>query len=51
MTSLSASAPLFGRIVTAMVTPFGADGALNLATAARLADHLVNTGSDGVLVC
>ena len=43
--------PLFGRIVTAMVTPFDAAGAVDLATAARLADALVNNGSDGVLVC
>ena len=51
MTSPSSSTPLFGRIVTAMVTPFDATGALDLVNAARLADHLVNTGSDGVLVC
>ena len=43
--------PLFGRIVTAMVTPFDAAGAIDLATAAQLADALVNSGSDGVLVC
>ena len=51
MTSPSSSAPLLGRIITAMVTPFDGDGALDLSVAARLADHLVNTGSDGVLVC
>jgi len=34
-----------------MVTPFNGEGSVDLATAARLADHLVNTGSDGVLVC
>lgn len=51
MNSSSSAPPLFGRIITAMVTPFDAEGALDLATAARLADHLVNTGSDGVLVC
>lgn len=39
-----------GRVVTAMVTPFSADGALDLAGAADLAHHLVATGSDGVLV-
>ena len=43
--------PLFGRIVTAMVTPFDAAGAVDLATAARLAHELVSSGSDGVLVC
>jgi 4-hydroxy-tetrahydrodipicolinate synthase len=33
-----------------MVTPFGADGALDLAGAARLATHLADNGSDGLLV-
>ena len=51
MTNSPSSTPLFGRIVTAMVTPFDGEGALDLAVAARLADHLVHTGSDGVLVC
>tara|TARA_B100001741_G_scaffold70107_1_gene56169 strand:- start:247 stop:831 length:585 start_codon:yes stop_codon:yes gene_type:complete len=49
MSSLS-SAP-FGRVVTAMVTPFAADGSLDLPLAARLAQHLVAHGSDGLLVC
>lgn len=34
-----------------MVTPFQPDGAVDLATAARLADHLVAHGSDGLVVC
>ena len=41
----------FGRVVTAMVTPFQADGAVNLELAARLADHLVANGSDGLVIC
>ena len=49
MSSLS-SAP-FGRVVTAMVTPFAADGAVDLPLAARLAQHLVANGSDGLVVC
>ncbi len=40
----------FGRVLTAMVTPFTADGALNLATAAVLADRLVRQGNDGLVV-
>ena len=44
------SAP-FGRVITAMVTPFDAKGAVDLPLAARLARHLVDTGSDGLLVC
>jgi 4-hydroxy-tetrahydrodipicolinate synthase len=39
-----------GRVVTAMVTPFDAEGALDLDGAQRLADHLVATGTDTVLV-
>lgn len=41
----------FGRVVTAMVTPFAADGSVNLELAARLADHLVRHGSDGLVLC
>ncbi|MGA1077719.1 MAG: 4-hydroxy-tetrahydrodipicolinate synthase [Nitriliruptoraceae bacterium] len=39
-----------GRVVTAMVTPFTADGALDVAGVATLAAHLVATGSDGIVV-
>ncbi|HIK36724.1 MAG TPA: 4-hydroxy-tetrahydrodipicolinate synthase [Geminocystis sp. M7585_C2015_104] len=42
---------LFGRVLTAMVTPFTADGAVNYAMAERLAYHLVTNGSDGLVVC
>ncbi|MCP9775610.1 4-hydroxy-tetrahydrodipicolinate synthase [Cyanobium sp. HWJ4-Hawea] len=41
----------FGRVVTAMVTPFAADGSLDLDLAARLAVHLVDNGSDGLVLC
>jgi 4-hydroxy-tetrahydrodipicolinate synthase len=34
-----------------MVTPFAADGSLNIDSARRLAHHLVDTGSDGIVVC
>jgi len=40
----------FGRVLTAMVTPFTADGALDLDAAARVAEHLVDNGNDGVVV-
>lgn len=40
----------FGRVLTAMVTPFTADGALDLAGAQRLAAHLVDAGNDGLVV-
>ena len=41
----------FGRLVTAMVTPFDETGAVDVALAGRLARHLVDEGSDGLLVC
>lgn len=44
-----APAPL-GRVLTAMVTPFTDDGAVDLEAAARVAEHLVATGHDGVVV-
>src|SRR3954463_11095917 len=40
----------FGRVLTAMVTPFDADGRLDLARAEELADHLVELGNDGLVV-
>ena len=49
-TSACAQAP-FGRVITAMVTPFSADGAVDLELAARLAEHLVAHGSDGLVLC
>ncbi|MDF2500733.1 MAG: Dihydrodipicolinate synthase [Anaerosporomusa subterranea] len=40
----------FGRILTAMVTPFHEDGSVNYQAAAALARHLVANGSDGLVV-
>ena len=40
----------FGRVLTAMVTPFGEDGALDLDGAARLARWLVGNGNEGLVV-
>ena len=40
----------FGRVLTAMVTPFAPDGSLDLDGAARLADALVSLGNDGLVV-
>ncbi|MGS2614620.1 4-hydroxy-tetrahydrodipicolinate synthase [Micromonospora sp. LZ34] len=41
----------FGRVLTAMVTPFTADGSLDLDGAARLANHLVDKqGNDALVV-
>jgi 4-hydroxy-tetrahydrodipicolinate synthase len=43
-------APL-GDLLTAMITPFAGDGSVNLDAARRIARHLVDTGSDGIVVC
>ena len=40
----------FGRILTAMVTPFNNDGSVNYGEAVKLAQYLVNNGSDGLVV-
>jgi 4-hydroxy-tetrahydrodipicolinate synthase len=40
----------FGRVITAMVTPFHEDGSVNYEGAAELARHLVANGSDGLVV-
>lgn len=47
---MAASAPRFGAMVTAMVTPFDDDGALDVDGAARLARWLADNGSDGLVV-
>jgi 4-hydroxy-tetrahydrodipicolinate synthase len=43
-------APRFGRVITAMVTPFDDDGALDLGVAIELARWLVAHGSDGLVL-
>ena len=49
--SASSEQPIFGRLLTAMITPFGPDGKVNLTEAARLAQHLVdNQGHDGLVI-
>ncbi len=42
--------PRFGRVLTAMVTPFAPDGQVDYALAERLAVHLVAQGSDGLVI-
>ena len=41
----------FGRVLTAMITPFTADDRVNYDVAARLAAHLADNGTDTVVVC
>lgn len=40
----------FGEVITAMVTPFRADGALDIEAAGALAKRLVEHGSDGLVL-
>jgi 4-hydroxy-tetrahydrodipicolinate synthase len=48
--SATPAAAAFGRVLTAMVTPFRTDGSLDLEAAQRLATHLVDHGCDGLVV-
>ncbi|MEL6351894.1 MAG: 4-hydroxy-tetrahydrodipicolinate synthase [Cyanobacteria bacterium J06627_28] len=43
--------PRFGRVLTAMVTPFHANGEVNYEVAEKFASHLVDNGTDTVVVC
>ena len=40
----------FGRLLTAMVTPFDAQGSIDYVQARKLARNLLDSGSDGVVV-
>ncbi len=40
----------FGRLLTAMITPFDSSGAVDHGTVWDLARHLVDTGSEGIVV-
>ena len=42
--------PPFGRVLTAMVTPFGPDGSIDLKRAGELAERLVDEGNDGLVI-
>jgi 4-hydroxy-tetrahydrodipicolinate synthase len=49
--SISPSEPPFGRLLTAMVTPFAGDGSLDLDAAAGLASYLIDDlGTDGLVI-
>ncbi|MEO6652726.1 MAG: 4-hydroxy-tetrahydrodipicolinate synthase [Ilumatobacteraceae bacterium] len=43
--------PRFGRIVSAMITPYDSVGAVDLDVAQQLARHLVDEGHEGLVVC
>ncbi len=40
----------FGRVITAMVTPFNSDFTVNYELAGKIARHLIQSGSDGLVV-
>jgi 4-hydroxy-tetrahydrodipicolinate synthase len=50
MTSASLAPAPFGRVLTAMVTPFADDGSVDLEATARVAAHLADNGHDGIVV-
>ncbi|MFD3541510.1 4-hydroxy-tetrahydrodipicolinate synthase [Streptomyces sp. NPDC058662] len=50
MAPISTPQTPFGRVLTAMITPFAADGSLDLDGAQRLAVHLVDAGNDGLII-
>lgn len=41
----------FGKVLTAMVTPFSQDGEVDYGVAEALANHLISQGSDGLIIC
>lgn len=47
----TAAEPVFGRLLTAMVTPFAANGEVDEQATAALATNLVDRGHDGLIVC
>ncbi len=50
MTTAPLAPAPFGRVLTAMVTAFADDGSVDLEGTARVAEHLADTGNDGVVV-
>ena len=45
------SNPLFGRILTAMITPFKENGSVDYELAIKLSNYLCENGSDGIVLC
>lgn len=41
----------FGRLITAMITPFDHAGQVDYGSAEKLAEHLINTGTETILLC
>jgi 4-hydroxy-tetrahydrodipicolinate synthase len=45
------TSPRFGRVLTAMATPFLPSGEVNYSVAEKLASHLVDHGTNTIVVC
>lgn len=45
------SQPQFGRLITAMVTPFDAEGELDLPRTREFTERLIEGGTDAIIVC
>jgi 4-hydroxy-tetrahydrodipicolinate synthase len=43
--------PIFGQVLTAMVTPFDTEGKIDDTAVAAVVEHLLANGSDGIVVC
>ena len=43
--------PLFGKVLTAMVTPFKGSGEVDYELAIKLSNYLFENGSDGIVLC
>lgn len=41
----------FGRVITAMITPFNEQGGVDYAVAEKLAGYLVDQGTDALVIC
>ncbi|NJK35424.1 MAG: 4-hydroxy-tetrahydrodipicolinate synthase [Oscillatoriales cyanobacterium SM2_2_1] len=48
---MTTAQPFFGRLITAMITPMTLDRQIDFAQAERLADMLVQQGSDALVLC
>ena len=51
MTSSDSAAPYFGRVLTAMITPFLPSGEVNYPVVEKFSNYLVDSGTDTVVVC
>src|SRR4051812_45721227 len=50
MVGRSGAEAAFGRVLTAMITPFSPDGSLDAEATGALAEELVDLGNDGLVV-